>query len=104
MTQKKATFREESSLNNSLNNYTLHLDQLKAAIREEMQALSIKYRFDRLQDRYRTNGYTRSEIIKAVNELVAEGVLEYVRGPSCAISTRMPSVCVWVYLAGEVQE
>lgn len=99
---KKEKADQQASPKTIRSQYNPHLDQLKAAITEELTLLRSRYRFDRLQDSYRRNGFTRGEIIAAVNELVADGLLEYNRGPSGAVSARMPVVCVFLRRVSEV--
>jgi len=96
---------QKASPNNTRTKYNPHLDQLKAAICEELAGLRNPIRFDVMQDRYRCNGFTRTEIIAAVNELVAAGALEYVRQPMRAESRRLPGICIWLRAVGsEVQQ
>jgi hypothetical protein len=75
MTQKKAA--PKSSPKTSQPKFNPHLDQLKVAIYQDMQLRNTAVAFNRLQDMFSNQGYTRREVINLINELVADGLLEY---------------------------
>jgi len=81
-----------------------HLLQLKAAIQEELSERGDAIRFELLQDYCRHNGYTRTEAINMVNELVQAGVLEFIRRPSEASSYRVPKIRVLLRKVGQEVE
>ncbi|QIB52136.1 hypothetical protein [Pseudomonas sp. OIL-1] len=100
MTNKKATPRKESSPKSSPVKSTLHLDQLKAALHDEMRYRARVLRFDQLQEIGRNMGYTRVEVIAKINELVEAGVFEYQNRIVTGGSFCSPHTRVLVKLAG----
>lgn len=77
-----------------------HLDQLKVAIYQDMQHRGNAILFATLQDMFRNQGYTRQEVITHINELVADGLLEYQNRGIPGNTARSASVRVLVKLAG----
>ncbi|WP_150298865.1 hypothetical protein [Pseudomonas profundi] len=100
MTNKKATSRKESSPKSSPCKSTLHLDQLKVALHDEMRYRAHTLRFDQLQEIGRRMGYTRAEVIAAINEHVESGVFEYENRILTGGSFCSPNTRVLVKLAG----
>tara|TARA_R110001606_G_scaffold399249_1_gene582728 strand:+ start:2129 stop:2446 length:318 start_codon:yes stop_codon:yes gene_type:complete len=91
MTQKKATPREESSLNNSqahYNTHNTHVTYLGKLITKQLEVSSNPMTFALLIERLKAAGFTRSEIISQFNRLIAEGVIAYREG----VDYRMPSL------------
>lgn len=94
----------KSSPKSSRIHFNPHLEQLKAVICEEISQASKPVQFDVLQERCRCNGYTRAEVVNAVNGLVLAEVLEFIRNPVEQRFNRQPSVRVYVHKAeSEVQ-
>lgn len=101
---KKERATQKSSPKSSHAHSTPHLEQLKAVICEEISQASKPVQFDVLQERCRCNGYTRAEVVNAVNALVLAEVLEFIRAPVDQRFNRLPGVRVYVRKAeSEVQ-
>lgn len=98
MTQKKAA--PKSSPKTSQPKFNPHLDQLKGAIAKDMQLRKRAMAFNKLQDIFCGQGYTRQEVITHINELVADGLLEYQNREMPGNTARSASVRVLVKLAG----
>ncbi|WP_022962628.1 hypothetical protein [Halopseudomonas pelagia] len=98
MKKEKAT--PKSSPKTSHGKFNPHLDQLKVAIYQDMQHRGNAILFATLQDIFRNQGYTRQEVITHINELVADGLLEYQNREMPGNTARSASVRVLVKLAG----
>jgi hypothetical protein len=75
--KKASTPEEVTSL--SQGNYSTHLVELELLLVDQLQFTGQPWPFGSLIERMKGGGFTRAEIVAAVNKLEAQGVIKYCR-------------------------
>lgn len=80
MTDKKMADLQASQENTHIpGNYTTHLSELELLLLDQLHLIGQPWPFAKLTERLRAEGFSRSEIIQILNDLVARGVVQYRR-------------------------
>lgn len=99
MTDKKKTGQPASLKTSRGNDTRAHLAELELLLVDQLRHVGQVWPFGKLIGRMRAEGFSRREIVSAVNQLEAEGVIQYRR--RTYLQTQPPRVELQVVLVGE---
>jgi hypothetical protein len=70
---------QQASPQNTHAKYSSHIAQLELLLVDQLQFIGRAWAFGRLIERVKSEGFSRAEVVAAVNKLEAQGVVKYHR-------------------------
>lgn len=70
---------QQASPQNTHDKYSTHISELELLLVDQLHFIGQAWPFSKLIDRMTAEGFSRPEIVEAVNKLEAQGVIKYRR-------------------------